>query len=545
MYNVKYHMSKELYPEYKRHPITSNEIIFPGSARVTLLAATTSALPIEKFTQEDWQTLNSSAVVAGEAGRTCYDKGFLTPLDYLKRSDAHREMTNRVINSTLKGGHLSTRQHVYYLFGLEGVSRFLIHQVLHSFPFANSDQQSQRYVEMDSNACIAPSDEFYQPLNDLLSGYEEVRELLIPTAAQFLQDRFPNRKPKDIQKEAEKKAQEIARYLLPLATGANLYHSVSALTLTRYYHLSRTYRCSEEAKAVIESMVAAVNYIDPRFKEELKAPIEPSSLFPYHPDDARIQSQRTQELLAGKSAKLDESYYLPETLANSIRLTLGTHFGKLNDQEAINLVLNPKNNQLLGDTLGSAVMDQLTQSLNQIYLSATIRLSHAADSQLERHRGFNHTQPLHLPLPQDMSDIYVPTLLQHNQRALDVYLQFQKKNLSALHTLKKQGFSTDEISYLLTNATMFEKRFSGPLLSWHHWLKQRTCLNAQEEIYRIAVQLAQDLTRVHYIGDHFQKPAPCGIRARAGQTPICPEGDHYCGVQVWKKTINDYPKRNI
>lgn len=530
-------------PEYKKVIPTSEKIILPSSSRVYLLAATTAQLPIENFTQKEWQTLNSSAVVAGEAGRTCYDKGFLTPQDYLTRSDKHREITDGVINSTLESGHLSTRQHVHYLFGLEGVSRNFIYQVLHSFPFHNSDQQSQRYVEMSSNTWVVPHDEFFPPLDELLEGYEEVRRLLIPTAKEFILARFPARK--DVQNDAEKKAQEIARYLLPLATTANLYHSVNVLTLMRYHHLSQTYRCSEEAKSVIKSMVTAVSFIDPRFKEELKKPFTKTDIFPYNEDDAFIQSQRVVDLLGKRSAKLDESHYLPETLANSIRLTLGTHFGKLNDLEAIALVLDPKNNKLLGDTLGSAVMDQLTQTLNQVYLSATARISVVSDSQLQRHRGFNHTQPLHLPLPRDLSGIYIPELLKHNKVALNAYLQVQQRNIDHIQKLKAQGVDKDELAYLLTNATLIEKRFSGPLLAWHHWLKIRTCLNAQEEIYQIAVQLAQDLTKVHYIGDHFQKPAPCGVRVRAGLTPTCPEGDHYCGIQVWKQTIKDYPKRNI
>lgn len=530
-------------PEYKKFVPASEKIILPHSSRVYLLAATSAQLPIESFSQKDWQTLNSSAIVAGEAGRTCYDKSFLTPKDYLTRSLKHREITDGVINNTLESGHLSTRQHVHYLFGLEGISRYFIHQVLHSFPFHNSDQQSQRYVEMDSNAWVIPSSEFYQPLDELLAGYEELRSLLIPTAKQFILARFPDRK--DVENDAEKKSQEIARYLLPLATTANLYHSVSALTLMRYHHLSQVYRCSEEAKSVIKSMVAAVCHIDPRFQEELKKPLSSSLSFPYDPDDAHIQSQRTQEILGGKSAKLDESYYLPETLANAIRLTLGTHFGKLNDVDAIALVLDPKNNKLLGDTLGSAVMDQLTQALNQVYLGATVRISHVSDSQLQRHRGFNHTQPLHLSIPKDLSDIYIPELLKHNSQALKIYLQVQEQNLLSIQALRSKGFAQNELAYLLTNATMFEKRISGPLLAWHHWLKIRTCLNAQEEIYQIAVQLAQELTKVHHIGGHFQKPAPCGVRIRAGLTPTCPEGKHYCGIPVWKQTIQNYPKRSI
>ena len=98
-------------------------------------------------------------------------------------------------------------------------------------------------------------------------------------------------------------------------------------------------------------MVAAVSFIDPRFKEELKKPYTKTDIFPYNEEDALIQSQESLIYLGKRSAKLDESHYLPETLANAVRMTLGTHFGKLNDIEAIALVLDPKNNKLLGDTL--------------------------------------------------------------------------------------------------------------------------------------------------------------------------------------------------
>jgi hypothetical protein len=32
---------------------------------------------------------------------------------------------------------------------------------------------------------------------------------------------------------------------------------------------------------------------------------------------------------------------------------------------------------------------------------------------------------------------------------------------------------------------------------------------------------------------------PCGIRARAGAKPICPEGDRYCGVPVWRLSLEE------
>jgi hypothetical protein len=35
---------------------------------------------------------------------------------------------------------------------------------------------------------------------------------------------------------------------------------------------------------------------------------------------------------------------------------------------------------------------------------------------------------------------------------------------------------------------------------------------------------------------------PCGVRLLGGQRPICPEGDRFCGVPVWKLDIEDYAR---
>ena len=33
---------------------------------------------------------------------------------------------------------------------------------------------------------------------------------------------------------------------------------------------------------------------------------------------------------------------------------------------------------------------------------------------------------------------------------------------------------------------------------------------------------------------------PCGIRDRADIRPICPEGDRFCGVKVWRQKRSEY-----
>jgi len=102
------------------------------------------------------------------------------------------------------------------------------------------------------------------------------------------------------------------------------------------------------------------------------------------------------------------------------------------------------------------------------------------------------------------------------------------------------------VGYLQTNAVRVRKRVTGPLGYWHHFFRLRTCLNAQEEIYSLAVSLVQQLTKLNKsIAPYFSRPAPCAQRQQAGFKPPCPEGNRFCGVTLWKNKINDYPQREI
>jgi thymidylate synthase ThyX len=180
-----------------------------------------------------------------------------------------------------EAGHHTTIQHAHFLFILDRVSRQFLWSFLHAHPFYNSEQVSQRYVT------VKPGEFYYRPAlteetaplyddccNRQLAEYQKLTELLIPvTKAEYL-SRFPGRKNDPAaDKEAKKKAQEIGRYLLPVATFAYLYHSVSALTLLRYHRLSNQYDCPDETRAVVAAMVAELLKHDERYKALLHEPI--------------------------------------------------------------------------------------------------------------------------------------------------------------------------------------------------------------------------------------------------------------------------------
>src|SRR5258708_24304993 len=74
--------------------------------------------------------------------------------------------------------------------------------------------------------------------------------------------------PKRIQKierSAEKRAIEIARYVLPVAAFTTMVHPLSGIVLHRLWRMSAASDTPSEARAVIGAMVAQVKEIDAQF----------------------------------------------------------------------------------------------------------------------------------------------------------------------------------------------------------------------------------------------------------------------------------------
>src|SRR5690606_36326824 len=63
----------------------------------------------------------------------------------------------------------------------------------------------------------------------------------------------------------QKRAQEVARYVLPLGTPAHLYHTINGLTLLRYYVLANQLDVPTEVRYIVNQMVAEVLEVDPYF----------------------------------------------------------------------------------------------------------------------------------------------------------------------------------------------------------------------------------------------------------------------------------------
>lgn len=490
--------------------------------------------------------------------RTCYAPRVITPADV--RKDARAEaLRDRIAQSTYEAGHHTTLQHATFQFVLEDVSRQCLWSFLHAHPHYNSEQVSQRYVAVKADRAYspnldAPQQAIYQDALRLqMDAYRKLVEVLTPPAAQayFRIFRARGKKPEAWAKAIQKRAQEVARYVLPVATYAYLYHTVSGLTLHRYHRLSGMFDVPHETRAVIDGMIAAVNAHDPLFfgRIEDALPLDMTPEYQALKTLGRLTVSASgksaidafDQELGGRMAKLvDYSAQGETTLARAVRLVLGVGPGAMSDDEAIKLVLDPGKNTVLGGALNLTSLSKLGRTLVHPHYTFMKKLSHAADSQDQRHRSAPGSRPiLHTHYVPGHPDVITPGLIGHSAQAQDIYGSTMCSTWAQIDKLLDAGVPHEQALYLLPNAVAVRFISSGDLMGLHHKWTSRLCYNAQEEIWAASLDEVRAVAQVHPRIGRYLLP-PCGVRSAAGLRPVCPEGDRFCGVPVWKLDRKDY-----
>lgn len=481
------------------------------------------------------------------AARTCYAKRVMYPEDVLER---HRDLIGPL---TFNAGHHTVYQHATFEFSLENVSRHFIWGVLHAHPFYNSEQQSQRYVKMSKAQAYLPkqmsedAQKLYKETTlDAYQAYRKLSEVLYETTFERMKkrrhlDKHPHeRLLKPVRKEAEKKAIEIARYVLPISTFTALVFTCSGLVLHRLYRLMKTGDVSEESTEVIGQMVDLVKAQDPHFFSKVgDEPLEEHEI-PEHsllqaPSNAAYQPADWDKKLGKKRMSKLMSYTsnAKEVLAESIRYALGPEVNTQTDDELIDWVLNPKRNSYRLEKTNLSTHSPLTRSLNHIHYSFLKKLSHSADSQNQRHRMVPGSRPFFTMVDADEPDYYTPMLIRENAEAQDIYHTFMEKVWTQKQRLIEMGVPRRQAVYVLPNAVNIRFVESGSLLNLMHKWTLRTCLNAQEEIFEASMEEVKQVFQVHPFLEKYLGP-PCVVRNGAIK-PRCSEGNHFCGVPVWNQ----------
>ncbi len=489
------------------------------------------------------------------AARTCYaSQGVVTADQVSGQGLATQKQTDRIqlrdkiAQSTFKAGHHTTLQHGQVSFALDGVSRQFVWSFLHNHPFYNSEQVSQRYVEVRSDRVAVPQlpatamAVYQRCVTEQMADYQALIELLTPVAAAEYAALFTARakRPQRWQATIHKRAQEVARYVLPVATQTWMVHTVSVLTLLRYIRLCECGDTSAEARYVIGEMARQLYAVDPLLAQ---LPVEP---LPEEGPEAhnsaphldfvasRAMASEFDEALGGKTAVLlDRFVSNPRRVADAVRQVLGQPRGALSDEAAIGLALDPAKNHLLGGTLNTTAHHALGRTLHAAHYVFAKSLSHAADSQDQRHRLTPASRPTLPAYLHDQPDYVVPRLVAHAGGQVERrYRTSMTRTWSAIATLRNLGVSPQWQAYLLPNSVRLRFTESCDLAALRHKHAMRLCYNAQEEIWQASMDEAGAIAAVEPEIGQYLLP-PCAIRHAAGLRPYCPEGDRYCGVPVW------------
>jgi thymidylate synthase ThyX len=480
------------------------------------------------------------------AARTCYSSRLIGP------EEVNDKQRLNIGAATFFSGHHTVYQHAHFEFGLENISRQFVWSFLHAHPFYNSEQQSQRYVRMDRTQAYVPQLSLFfdaesraiyeRAIARAWSYYRELSSLLLPQSREILLDIWhvgPMSHPKRLQKierSAEKRAIEIARYVLPVAAFTTMVHTVSGIVLHRLWRMCAASDTPGEARAIIGEMVALVKNIDSQFFDRFGT--EPLDELPEWKIDISRPAQGDQfakefdAQLNGRTAALvDYSANAPAVVASAYRAVLSLSPADCSDAEAIDRLLNPARNLYRLETLNVGVHAPMMRALQHANYTFAKKISHTADSQDQRHRMIPGSRPLLTLADTREPDYITPALLRDNPRAKEVYDRAMQDAWHAKNQLLDRGVPQEIALYLLPNAKSIRLVESGSLLHLLHKWTMRTCFNAQEEIYQSSLDEIAQLRQVHpqlakYIGP------PCYLRAGVA-TPICTEGSHFCGIKVW------------
>jgi thymidylate synthase ThyX len=496
-------------------------------------------------------TLRSAPAVpydgAIAAARTCYSPRVIGTDEI---TDKQRDSIGPL---TFVGGHHTVFQHAHFEFGLENISRQFVWSVLHAYPFYNSEQSSQRYVKLkEPRAFMPPLDgearEVYErAVLAAWDSYAELSALLKDDAWAILKElRYlrPTNSPerhKQVEREAEKKAIETARYVIPLAAFTSMVHTVSGLVLHRLHRMLNAGDTPHEAQMVIGAMVDLVKAADPLFFDKvgldtLPASALPEASFPKAQWNGDAFAAASDARLGGRVSRLRDWSTDPESVVgDAVRATFGLSPEAMDDDEAIDRVMNPARNLYRVDMLDVSHHSPMMRALHHPSYVFEKKLSHTADSQDQRHRMVPASRPLMTFADTAAPDVVTPRLIRDNPRAFVVYRKAMDAAWTAKNRLLHLGVPLEHALYVLPNAKALRLVESGSFLALQHKWTLRTCFNAQEEIYLASMDEIAQVRELHPRLARYLGP-PCVLRNKV-VAPRCTEGTHFCGVPVW----NSFP----
>ena len=202
-------------------------------------------------------TPNIENVIAS-SGRLCYSKVGVNEL--LQKHS--KEDNERFIKMLADMGHHSPLEHVSFTFAVEGVSRALTHQLVRH-RIASYSQQSQRYVNLDKtfDYIMPPSIEKNEVTTTVFENAMKDIKRYYDYLVDSLEESYISNGMNKI--EANKKAIEDARYVLPNACETKIVFTMNVRTLLHFFEKRCCSRAQWEIRNLANEMLRQCKEISP------------------------------------------------------------------------------------------------------------------------------------------------------------------------------------------------------------------------------------------------------------------------------------------
>ncbi len=389
---------------------------------------------------------------------------------------------------------------------------------------------------------------YEQAIGEAWDTYRLLNETLLPQTRRIVTELrhvgplAGEKRRKRVEREAGKKAIEISRYVIPIAAFTSMVHTVSGLVLHRLYRMMRSADApSETASVVTRWWSSPVRTIPTSSSASARVPSRKSTspnrtlprMAPHGDDEARHIDAR----LAGRASLLvDFSANGEQTVADAVRTVIGAPLGALSDDEALALALDPSQNRQRLETLALGVHSPVGRTLHHATYTFLKKLSHTADSQDQRHRMVPASRPLMRFTDTAQPDCVVPALVSQTPLALEIFERQMERAWTAKNRLLELGVPLEGGSLRASQrqGAAVPRDGEPPLplaevgpedllqcpggdLPEPPWRNSSRCVAVHPRLAR-------------HLGP------PCVLRAGL-VSPVCTEGEHFCGVPVWR----DFP----
>lgn len=173
------------------------------------------------------------------------------------------------INMLMDLGHQSPLEHVNFTFGLEEISRSLLAQITRH-RIASYSVQSQRYVKENNFSFVIPpsvasdhdaKEEFLTSMDEDIKHYNNLVNILKNKYKKELKGFLNDEKL--IERNAEKKAIEDARFVLPNACATKMICTFNARSLINFFKLRCCNRAQWEIREVATEMLRLCKNVAP------------------------------------------------------------------------------------------------------------------------------------------------------------------------------------------------------------------------------------------------------------------------------------------